>query len=70
MKDNVADSLEQYGFAVVSDEDGMESVAYTATCSGSRSACCTRTCSANANFTENADAWDRYLEMKAGQVQY
>ncbi len=63
-------NLDEYGFAVLSDEDGMESVAYTATCSGSRSDCCTRVCSADANFTENAEAWEKYLSVKGGQVQY
>lgn len=64
------DHLDKYGFAVVSDEDGMCSVSYTATCSGSRSDCCTRTCSADANFVENTEAWERYLAVKGGQVQY
>lgn len=61
---------EEFGFAIVADEDGMESVAYTATCSGSRSDCCTRVCSADANFAENAEAWEKYLAVKGGQVQY
>jgi hypothetical protein len=62
--------MEKFGFSVVSDEDGMNSVAYTASCSGSRSDCCTRTCSADANFAENAEAWEQYLAVKGGQVQY
>lgn len=62
--------MEKFGFAVVSDEDGMDSVAYTASCSGSRSDCCTRTCSADANFVENTEAWEQYLAVKGGQVQY
>ena len=70
MKKENEELMEEYGFAVVSDEDGMDSVAYTATCSGSRSDCCTRTCSADANFAENAEAWEEYLAVKGGQVQY
>lgn len=68
-KGNVTD-LEEFGFAIIADEDGMDSVAYTATCSGSRSDCCTRVCSADANFTDNAEAWEKYLAVKGGQVQY
>lgn len=62
--------IEEFGFAVISDENGMESVSYTATCSGSRSDCCTRVCSADANFVENTEAWEQYLAVKGGQVQY
>jgi hypothetical protein len=62
--------MEKFGFAIVSDEDGMDSVAYTASCSGSRSDCCTRVCSADANFVENVEAWEQYLAVKGGQVQY
>lgn len=63
-------SWEEYGFAVVSDEDGMDSVNYTASCSGARSDCCTRVCSADANFADSAEAWEKYLAVKGGQVQY
>lgn len=70
MKEKNAANWEEFGFAIVADEDGMESVAYTATCSGSRSDCCTRVCSADANFTDNAEAWEKYLAIKGGQVQY
>ncbi|WBF66041.1 hypothetical protein LN040_09880 [Desulfovibrio subterraneus] len=62
--------MEEFGFAIISDEDGMDSVAYTASCSGSRSDCCTRVCSADANFVENTEAWEKYLAVKGGQVQY
>lgn len=62
--------LEKYGFIIVSDEEGMDSVYYTDTCSGSRSDCCSRVCSANANFVENEEAWEQYLTVKGGQVQY
>ncbi len=31
--------LEKFGFAIVYDQDGMESVSYTSCCSGSRSDC-------------------------------
>ena len=70
MQNKNDDHLKKFGFAIVSDEDGMDSVTYTASCSGSRSDCCTRTCSADANFAETAEAWEKYLAVKGGQVQY
>ena len=70
MQNKINENLEEFGFSVVAHEDGMDSEAYTATCSGSRSDCCTRVCSADANFVENAEAWEKYLAVKGGQVQY
>lgn len=68
---NKSDAMwEEYGFAIVADEDGMESVNYTASCSGARSDCCTRVCSADANFADSAESWEKYLAVKGGQVQY
>ena len=67
---NTDRNLEEYSFAIISDEDGMDSIAYTATCSGSRSDCCSRACSADANFVESAEAGEKYLSVKGGQVQY
>lgn len=64
------DHMKKFGFAIISDEDGMNAVAFTDSCSGSRSECCTRTCSADANFVENTEAWEQYLAVKGGQVQY
>lgn len=70
MTNDAKKNLDKYGFIIVSDEDGMDKVSYTASCSGSRSDCCTRTCSADANFAENNEAWEKYLAVKGGQVQY
>ena len=70
MQENNAANWEEFGFSIIADEDGMDSVAYTATCSGSRSDCCTRVCSADANFTDTAEDWEKYLAIKGGQVQY
>ena len=39
MQNKINENLEEFGFSVVADEDGMDSVSYTATCSGSRSDC-------------------------------
>jgi len=44
--------------------------AYTAGCSGGRSDCCTRTCSRGANFVPSAEAWEQFLAIEGGQVQY
>ena len=62
--------LEKYGFVIINDEDGMNNSHYTAVCSGSRSDCCTRLCSAASNFVNNEEAWEKYLSVKSGQVQY
>lgn len=59
------------GFEEVAIEAGMaDGREYTATCSGSRSDCCTRTCSRDANFTASEDAWESFLKVEGGQVQY
>lgn len=65
------EQFEKNGFAEISVEDGMVTAAqYTAECSGSRSACCTRTCSADPTFVGTAADWDAFLEVKGGQIQY
>lgn len=63
-------STKEFGFVVLSDEEGIDKVNYTDGCSGSRSDCCTRVCSLDANFAESPEAWERYLAVKGGQVQY
>jgi len=71
MSNNVQKKLEQYGFAEITVEDGMtKGKAYTKQCSGSRSDCCTRTCSRDQNFVGNTDEWEEFLNVEAGQVQY
>jgi hypothetical protein len=68
--------LLENGFAEILVEDGMNNAAtYSAGCSNdSRSVCCTRTCtqtcSADANFVDNINAWDAFLSIEGGQVQY
>ena len=65
------DQFEKLGFAEVTIEDGMTTAAaYTAECSGSRSACCTRTCSADPTFVGSSDDWEKFLEVQGGQIQY
>ena len=47
---------------------------YTGGCSGERSDCCTKVCSggcsADGSFVDNASAWDAFLSVEGGQVQY
>lgn len=65
------EQLNKFGFAEVTVEDGMTSATkYTAECSGSRSACCTRTCSADPAFVGSAADWDAFLDVRGGQIQY
>lgn len=65
------DQFEQLGFVEVSVEDGMTSATkYTAGCSGSRSACCTRTCSADPTFVGTANDWEAFLSVRGGEIQY
>ena len=64
-------TLEADGFEEVAIEYGMaDGNMYTDTCSGSRSDCCTRTCSRDGNFTVSEDAWEAFLKIEGGQVQY
>ncbi len=64
-------SLEADGFEEIKVEDGMaDGSLYTANCSGGRSDCCTRTCSRDGNFIASEEAWEAYLKIEGGQVQY
>jgi hypothetical protein len=59
------------GFVEISVEAGMTSATqYTASCSGSRSACCTRTCSADPTFVGTAADWEAFLSVRGGEIQY
>jgi hypothetical protein len=63
--------FEAFGFVEISVETGMTSATkYTANCSGSRSACCTRTCSADPTFVGNASDWEAFLSVRGGEIQY
>lgn len=65
------DQLERMGFAEVSVEDGFTGGAKASKgCSGARSECCTRVCSRHANFVSSGEAWDKFLSLEGGQVQY
>ncbi|MBK5913873.1 hypothetical protein CCR84_05975 [Rhodocyclus purpureus] len=65
------DQFEIAGFCEVSIEDGMTNATkYTAGCSGARSACCTRVCSADPTFVGSADDWEAFLAVRGGEIQY
>ena len=65
------DQFEKLGFCEISVEEGMTNAAkFTAGCSGSRSACCTRTCSADPTFVGSADDWEAFLSVRGGEIQY
>jgi hypothetical protein len=53
-------------------EENIQETKYSDGCSGSRSACCTRVCTrVNAGSDDaSLDAWDAYLEVNAGVLQY
>ncbi|WP_204369569.1 MULTISPECIES: hypothetical protein [Haemophilus] len=43
---------------------------YSNGCSGSRSDCCTRVCTRINNEASSTDAWELYLEVNTGVLQY
>jgi hypothetical protein len=53
-------------------EENAQETKYSDGCSGSRSACCTRVCTrVNAGSDDGSlDAWDAYLDVNAGVLQY
>ncbi|PQK94963.1 hypothetical protein CG436_20680 [Pantoea ananatis] len=57
-------------FEVISNTNAASQ--YTGGCSGSRSECCTRTCTraSDEEQTSSLEAWDKYLEINAGVLQY
>lgn len=42
---------------------------YTAGCSGSQSACCTRTCT-RIDDVASEEEWGKFLEIEGGVIQY
>lgn len=58
-----------FKFKVLTKEDLVEKNNYSATCSGSRSDCCTRVCTKK-GIVATADQWGKYLEVNAGVIQY
>jgi hypothetical protein len=63
--------FEKDGFEILDESQGMENaLTYSAKCSGGRSDCCTRTCSADENFVADEESWAKFLDVKGGQIQY
>ncbi len=53
-------------------DEKFENPQYSADCSGSRSDCCTRVCTRMNVASEDGsmEAWDQYLDVNAGVLQY
>lgn len=56
-------------FEVV-NQQSVTMAQYTGGCSGGVSDCCTRVCTRVGNEASSTDAWDMYLEVNAGVLQY
>ncbi|MCY4005767.1 MAG: hypothetical protein OXE84_02925 [Rhodobacteraceae bacterium] len=64
-------TYEDHGFEEIKISEGMIGAAtYTKDCSGGRSECCTRTCSADATFVASDADWAKFLDVRGGQIQY
>lgn len=50
--------------------NSKQAATYTRECSGSRSDCCTRTCTRIVDDNSSFEAWEQYLEINAGVLQY
>lgn len=50
--------------------NSIDSASYTAGCSGGRSDCCTRTCTRQEASHTDMTAWEDYLDINAGVLQY
>ena len=60
-----------HGFEEIEASEGMINAATASlTCSGNRSDCCTRVCSADATFVASNDDWAKFLDVRGGQIQY
>lgn len=67
---NQENSLAAFGFVEIT-ETSLEDSAYSAGCSGERSACCTRVCSETRKCRSNSNQeWEDFLSVEGGQIQY
>lgn len=64
--------MEKVSLKFESVEENNHNAGYSDGCSGGRSDCCTRVCTrANAKSGDDSlKAWDDYLEVNAGVLQY
>lgn len=56
-------------FEVV-DQQATTMSKYSGGCSGGRSDCCTKVCTRINNEASSTDAWEMYLEVNTGVLQY
>jgi hypothetical protein len=68
MESGSKQALIDRGFVEITAREG--DMKASAKCSGGRSDCCTRVCSADQNYTDTADAWEQFLDIEAGEIQY
>lgn len=52
------------------NQPGTTMAQYSDGCSGSRSDCCTRVCTRINNEASSTEAWELYLEVNTGVLQY
>lgn len=74
-RDEIRDAVLRFGFVEVRIDGGaVDGANYTDGCSGSRSDCCTRVCSAGCSqdgtFAGTQEAWEQFLFLKGGEIQY
>lgn len=63
--------FEELGFVEIKEDEGNKHPNAASTgCSGNRSDCCTRTCSADQNYVASAEAWEQFLSIEGGEIQY
>ena len=65
--------MKTFNFKEIEEKNLDVAGKYTEGCSGNRSACCTRVCTKCPNTSDeesSLQAWDQYLEVEAGVLQY
>lgn len=68
---NYEAALNEVGFVEIKEDEGNKHPNEASTgCSGSRSDCCTRTCSADQNYVSSVEAWEQFLSIEGGEIQY
>lgn len=70
MTDVIEQVFIERGFVELSDNIKGSPQDASAGCSGGRSDCCTRVCSTDQNYASTAEAWEQFLDIQGGEVQY
>lgn len=75
--ETIKEEVKVRGFVELAVEEGMTTgTNYTAGCSGARSDCCTRTCSntrkclTDDSLAGSNEAWEDFLFLEGGEIQY